>query len=80
VSQYLVHTSRLLAKMTQDFRHELGQMTQVGERHSYPLIGVHAKTLIAKRFALLLICLTIGASLVNSATIPLVPKNITLLK
>ncbi len=41
------------AKMTQDFRHELGQMTQVGERHSYPLIGVHAKTLIAKRFALI---------------------------
>ena len=40
------------AKMTQDFRNELGQMMQVGERHSYPLVGVHAKTFIAKRFAL----------------------------
>jgi 2-polyprenyl-6-methoxyphenol hydroxylase-like FAD-dependent oxidoreductase len=33
------------AKMTQDFRHELGQMTQVGERHSYPLIGVPSNLL-----------------------------------
>ncbi|WXT99876.1 MAG: Ubiquinone hydroxylase UbiM [Catillopecten margaritatus gill symbiont] len=41
------------AKMTQDFRGELGQITQVGKRHSYPLMGVHAKTFIAKRFALI---------------------------
>ncbi len=34
------------------FKKELGQMTQVGERHSYPLMGVHAQTFIAKRFAL----------------------------
>ncbi|BAS67717.1 MAG: FAD-dependent hydroxylase [Gammaproteobacteria bacterium] len=40
------------AKMTQDFRGELGQLTQVGERHFYPLVGVHADTFIANRFAL----------------------------
>lgn len=41
------------AKITKDFRDELGQMVQVTEHHSYPLVGVHAKTLIAKRFALI---------------------------
>lgn len=41
------------AKMTQDFRGELGQLTQVGERHFYPLVGVHAATFIADRFALI---------------------------
>lgn len=40
------------AKITKKFKGELGQMTQVGERHSYPLVGVHAKTFIANRFAL----------------------------
>ncbi|MBA5248575.1 2-octaprenyl-3-methyl-6-methoxy-1,4-benzoquinol hydroxylase [hydrothermal vent metagenome] len=40
------------AQMTQDFRGELGQLTQVGERHFYPLVGVHAATFIADRFAL----------------------------
>lgn len=40
-------------KMTKDFRGELGQMSQVGERHSYPLVGVHAQTFIAQRFALI---------------------------
>lgn len=34
------------------FKKEFGQMTQLGERHSYPLMGVHAQTFIAKRFAL----------------------------
>jgi ubiquinone biosynthesis UbiH/UbiF/VisC/COQ6 family hydroxylase len=41
------------AKITQDFKGELGQMTQSGERHSYPLVGVHAQTFIANRFALI---------------------------
>lgn len=41
------------AKMTQDFRGELGQMQQTGERYSYPLVAVHAQTFIAKRFALI---------------------------
>ncbi|CAC9609624.1 Ubiquinone biosynthesis hydroxylase, UbiH/UbiF/VisC/COQ6 family [uncultured Gammaproteobacteria bacterium] len=41
------------AKMTKDFRGELGQLTQVGERHFYPLVGVHAQTFIANRFALI---------------------------
>ncbi|SMN11593.1 2-octaprenyl-3-methyl-6-methoxy-1,4-benzoquinol hydroxylase [uncultured Candidatus Thioglobus sp.] len=40
-------------KMTKDFRGELGNMRQVGERHSYPLVGVHAQTFIAQRFALI---------------------------
>ncbi|SFV87757.1 2-octaprenyl-3-methyl-6-methoxy-1,4-benzoquinol hydroxylase [hydrothermal vent metagenome] len=39
-------------KMTKDFKGELGQLTQVGERHFYPLVGVHAQTFIAERFAL----------------------------
>ena len=41
------------AKITKDFRGELGQMTQSGERHSYPLVAVHAQTFIADRFALI---------------------------
>ena len=41
------------AKITKDFRGELGQMTQSGERHSYPLVAVHAQTFIANRFALI---------------------------
>jgi len=41
------------AKITKDFRSELGQMTQSGERHSYPLVAVHAQTFIADRFALI---------------------------
>ncbi len=41
------------AKMTQDFKGRVGQMTQVGKRHSYPLVGVHARTFIAERFALI---------------------------
>lgn len=40
-------------KMTNDFRGELGEMTQLGERYSYPLVGVHAQTFIANRFALI---------------------------
>jgi hypothetical protein len=47
--------------MTKDFRGELGQLTQVGERHFYPLVGVHAQTFIANRFAL------IGDAATNSA-------------
>ncbi|MBW5291310.1 MAG: 2-octaprenyl-3-methyl-6-methoxy-1,4-benzoquinol hydroxylase [Candidatus Ruthia sp. Asou_11_S2] len=39
--------------MTQSFKGELGQMMQVGERHSYPLVATHAQTFIAKRFALI---------------------------
>ena len=41
------------AKITKDFRGELGQMIQSGERHSYPLVAVHAQTFIADRFALI---------------------------
>ncbi len=41
------------AKISQDFRGELGKMTQVGQRHSYPLVGVHAQTFIKERFALI---------------------------
>ncbi|WP_428087506.1 5-demethoxyubiquinol-8 5-hydroxylase UbiM [Candidatus Thioglobus sp.] len=40
-------------KITQDFKGELGLITQKGERHSYPLIGVHAQTFITDRFALI---------------------------
>lgn len=41
------------AKITKDLKGELGQLTQVGKRHFYPLVGVHAKTFIAQRFALI---------------------------
>lgn len=41
------------AKITQDFKGELGQLHQVGERYCYPLVGVHAQTFIANRFALI---------------------------
>ena len=37
---------------TEGFKQKLGQMKQIGERHSYPLIGVYAQKFIAKRFAL----------------------------
>ncbi|MCH9645941.1 MAG: 5-demethoxyubiquinol-8 5-hydroxylase UbiM [Proteobacteria bacterium] len=40
-------------KITQDFKGELGAMVQEGKRHSYPLVGVHAQTFIADRFALI---------------------------
>ena len=40
-------------KITQDFKGQFGNMTQEGERHSYPLVGVHAQTFIAQRFALI---------------------------
>jgi len=40
-------------KITQDFKGQFGNMTQEGERHSYPLVGVHAQTFIAERFALI---------------------------
>ena len=40
-------------KITKDFKGELGKMTQSGERHSYPLVAVHAQTFIADRFALI---------------------------
>ena len=39
--------------VTDFFKAELGQMTQAGERHAYPLIGTHAQTFVAKRFALI---------------------------
>jgi len=54
-SQALIEMSEedFNAKMTKDFRGELGQLTQVGERHFYPLVGVHAQTFIANRFALI---------------------------
>ena len=35
------------------FNNKLGAMKQVGERHSYPLIGVHAQRFKANRFALI---------------------------
>ncbi|MBT6922553.1 MAG: 5-demethoxyubiquinol-8 5-hydroxylase UbiM, partial [Candidatus Ruthia sp.] len=41
------------AKITKDFKGVFGQMTQSGERHSYPLVGVHAQTFITDRFALI---------------------------
>jgi len=41
------------AKITQSFKSELGKMTQSGQRHSYPLVAVHAQTFIANRFALI---------------------------
>ncbi len=40
-------------KITRDFKGQFGNMTQEGERHSYPLVGVHAQTFIAERFALI---------------------------
>ncbi|MBT3276661.1 5-demethoxyubiquinol-8 5-hydroxylase UbiM [Candidatus Thioglobus sp.] len=39
--------------ITHFFKHEFGEMTQAGVRHSYPLIGTHAQTFIAQRFALI---------------------------
>ncbi len=39
--------------ITKAFKGELGQMTQSGEKHSYPLIATHAQTFFAKRFALI---------------------------
>jgi len=35
------------------FNNNLGSMKQIGERHSYPLVGVHAQRFIANRFALI---------------------------
>jgi len=35
------------------FNNKLGTMKQVGERHSYPLVGVHAQRFKANRFALI---------------------------
>jgi len=35
------------------FNNKLGAMKQVGERHSYPLVGVHAQRFKANRFALI---------------------------
>ena len=37
---------------TEGFKQKLGQMKQIGERYSYPLIGVYAQKFKAKRFAL----------------------------
>ncbi len=39
--------------VTNFFKGEFGHMTQAGVRHSYPLIGTHAQTFIAQRFALI---------------------------
>ncbi len=39
--------------ITTFFKHEFGTMVQAGTRHSYPLIGTHAQTFIAQRFALI---------------------------
>ena len=39
--------------ITSSFKASLGEMTQSGERHSYPLVATHAQTFIAKRFALI---------------------------
>jgi len=38
---------------TEAFKEGLGKMTQVGERHFYPLVATHAQTFYAKRFALI---------------------------
>jgi len=35
------------------FNNKLGAMKQIGERHSYPLVGVHAQRFKANRFALI---------------------------
>ena len=35
------------------FNNRLGAMNQIGERHSYPLVGVHAQRFNANRFALI---------------------------
>jgi len=35
------------------FGDKLGQMKQIGDRHSYPLVGVYAQKFIATRFALI---------------------------
>jgi ubiquinone biosynthesis UbiH/UbiF/VisC/COQ6 family hydroxylase len=37
--------------MTQRFDHQLGAMTLVSTRHSYPLVGVWPRRLVAQRFA-----------------------------
>lgn len=39
--------------ITSSFKASLGEMTQSGERHSYPLVATHAQTFIAQRFALI---------------------------
>jgi ubiquinone biosynthesis UbiH/UbiF/VisC/COQ6 family hydroxylase len=39
--------------ITSSFKASLGEMTQSGKRHSYPLVATHAQTFIAKRFALI---------------------------
>jgi len=35
------------------FNRKLGQMKQIGDRHSYPLVGIHAQKFRATRFALI---------------------------
>ncbi|SVA67657.1 uncharacterized protein METZ01_LOCUS120511, partial [marine metagenome] len=37
---------------TEGFEQKLGKMKQIGERHSYPLVGVYAQKFKATRFAL----------------------------
>jgi ubiquinone biosynthesis UbiH/UbiF/VisC/COQ6 family hydroxylase len=37
----------------QRFGHRLGEMKLVGQRYTYPLVGVHAKRFVANRFALI---------------------------
>lgn len=41
------------AQASSFFKNELGPMTQIGKRYSYPLVGVHAQSFIAERFALI---------------------------
>jgi len=41
------------ADIQERFGHRLGAMKLTGERFSYPLVGVHAKSFVAQRFALI---------------------------
>jgi ubiquinone biosynthesis UbiH/UbiF/VisC/COQ6 family hydroxylase len=53
-SQWLSLSDEDFAKKTSElFNGEFGDMTQSGDRHSYPLMGVFANSFIATRFALL---------------------------
>jgi len=47
-----MHEAAFNADIERRFEHRLGRMQLTGERYAYPLVAVHAKRFVAKRFAL----------------------------
>ncbi|MGB1109517.1 MAG: 5-demethoxyubiquinol-8 5-hydroxylase UbiM [Gammaproteobacteria bacterium] len=53
-AEHLAHLSpeAYARDIEQRFEHRLGSMQMIGERHRYPLVGVHARQFVKRRFAL----------------------------